>query len=96
MKTPLDGLLRCGDSCFPGIGTPSAAASGAIAASTLQPVAKHMRALKEVAGRHEVYKFLDPGPLGSLYEAVVGPLTPSPELRQSAEVDQTSASAKSE
>ena len=22
LKTPIDGLLRCGDSCFPGIGTP--------------------------------------------------------------------------
>ena len=27
LKTPVDGLLRCGDSCLPGIGTPSAAAA---------------------------------------------------------------------
>jgi len=42
LKTPVDGLLRCGDSCFPGIGTPSAAASGVIAANTLTPVRAEM------------------------------------------------------
>jgi len=81
MKTPLDGLLRCGDSCFPGIGTPSAAASGALAASTLQPVGKHMAMLKEASQINPVYKFLDPGPLGKAYELITAPLTPSPELR---------------
>jgi len=81
MKTPLDGLLRCGDSCFPGIGTPSAAASGAIAASTIQPVGKHMELLKEASQVHPMYKFLDPGLLGKAYQVVTGPLTPSPELR---------------
>lgn len=84
MKTPLDGLLRCGDSCFPGIGTPSAAASGAIAASTIQPVGKHIAMLKEASMRNPVYKFLDPGPLGSVYELLTAPLTPSPELRGTA------------
>jgi len=81
MKTPLDGLIRCGDSCFPGIGTPSAAASGAIAASTIQPVSKHMDMLKEASQVDPMYKFLDPGPLGKFYELFVGGLTPSPELK---------------
>lgn len=82
MKTPLHGLLRCGDSCFPGIGTPSAAASGAIAASSLQPVGKHMEMLRQAAQHGSgVYRFLDPGPLGNVYELLTAPLTPSPELR---------------
>ena len=55
LKTPLDGLLRCGDSCFPGIGTPSAAASGAIAANTLHPVGEHARLLRETAKREPRY-----------------------------------------
>lgn len=41
--TPLPGLLRCGDSCAPGIGVPAAAASGMIAANTLVPVWDHWR-----------------------------------------------------
>lgn len=43
--TPLDGLLCCGDSTFPGIGLPAVAASGAIAANTLVPVSKHLELL---------------------------------------------------
>ena len=81
LKTPIDGLLRCGDSCFPGIGTPSAAASGAIAANTIHSVSEHVRLLKATAKREPKYAFLDPGPIGSLYEAVVGWSTPSTELR---------------
>ena len=46
LKTPIDGLLRCGDSCFPGIGTPSAAASGVIAANTLTHLDNHIDMLK--------------------------------------------------
>jgi len=34
-KTPIEGLLACGDTCFPGIGLPGVAASGTIAANTL-------------------------------------------------------------
>mmetsp|Transcript_24771 Transcript_24771/g.54085 ORF Transcript_24771/g.54085 Transcript_24771/m.54085 type:complete len:291 (-) Transcript_24771:113-985(-) len=34
-KTHIDSLLHCGDSCFPGIGVPSAAATGMNAANTL-------------------------------------------------------------
>ena len=43
--TPLPGLLRCGDSCAPGIGVPAAAASGMIAANTLAPVWSHWQLL---------------------------------------------------
>jgi len=81
LKTPVDGLLRCGDSCFPGIGTPSAAASGAIAANSIHPVSDHIKLLKQTAQREPKYAFLDPGPIGSLYEAAVGWSTPSGELR---------------
>lgn len=81
LKTPVDGLLRCGDSCFPGIGTPSAAASGAIAANTMNPVGKHIDMLKEASQRDPMYKFLDPGPLANLYRPFVEGLTPSPELK---------------
>jgi phytoene dehydrogenase-like protein len=81
LKTPVDGLLRCGDSCFPGIGTPSAAASGAIAANTMNSVGKHIEMLKEASTRDPLYKFLDPGPLANLYRPFVEGLTPTPELR---------------
>merc|ERR1711957_82221 len=81
MGTPVDGLLRCGDSCFPGIGTPSAAASGVIAANTMAPVSKHIDMLKEISQRHDIYKFLDPGPMANLYLPFVESSTPSVELR---------------
>ena len=47
-KTPLPGLLCCGDSTFPGIGVPAVAASGMIAAHTLVPTAKHVAMLKDI------------------------------------------------
>ncbi|NJN24293.1 MAG: carotene isomerase, partial [Acaryochloridaceae cyanobacterium RL_2_7] len=47
-KTPLPGLLCCGDSSFPGIGVPAVAASGMIAANTLAPVGKHLQMLRRV------------------------------------------------
>ena len=82
LKTPVDGLLRCGDSCFPGIGTPSAAASGAIAANTLHSVDEHIRLLKDTAERlPKNYGYLDPGPIGEVYKLGVGWSTPSGELR---------------
>jgi phytoene dehydrogenase-like protein len=80
LKTPVDGLLRCGDSCFPGIGTPSAAASGAICANTMNPVGKHLDLLKEASMNDPMYKFLDPGFLGQVYKPLVQGFTPSPEL----------------
>merc|ERR1712046_219008 len=89
LKTPVDGLLRCGDSCFPGIGTPSAAASGAICANTMTEVDKHMELLKETAAKDDLYNFLDPGILGSLYLPLVSSFTPSTELK----VEQTAAAA---
>jgi phytoene dehydrogenase-like protein len=47
-RTPLRGLLCCGDSTFPGIGLPAVAASGMIAANTLAPVQKHLEMLKDI------------------------------------------------
>jgi phytoene dehydrogenase-like protein len=47
-KTPLPGLLCCGDSTFPGIGLPAVAASGMIAANTLAPVQQHLELLKQM------------------------------------------------
>ncbi len=47
-RTPLKGLLCCGDSNMPGIGVPAVAVSGMIAANTLVPVRKHLRLLKEL------------------------------------------------
>ncbi len=46
--TPLQGLLCCGDSTFPGIGLPAVAASGMIAANTLASVRQHFKMLKEM------------------------------------------------
>ncbi|MGD1861431.1 MAG: phytoene desaturase family protein [Leptolyngbyaceae cyanobacterium] len=47
-KTPIDGLLCCGDSTFPGIGLPAVAASGFIAANTLVPVKAHEELLQAI------------------------------------------------
>lgn len=44
-KTPLAGLLCCGDSTFPGIGLPAVAASGIITANTLASVKQHWKML---------------------------------------------------
>jgi phytoene dehydrogenase-like protein len=49
--TALPGLLACGDSTFPGIGIPAAAASGMIAANTLLPIWDHLKVLDAVARR---------------------------------------------
>mmetsp|Transcript_1532 Transcript_1532/g.2049 ORF Transcript_1532/g.2049 Transcript_1532/m.2049 type:complete len:667 (-) Transcript_1532:89-2089(-) len=81
LKTPIDGLLRCGDSCFPGIGTPSAAASGAICANSMNPVGKHLDLLEEASKRDPMYKFLSPGIMGRIYEPLVQGSTPSAELK---------------
>jgi phytoene dehydrogenase-like protein len=47
-KTPLPGLLCCGDSTFPGIGLPAVAASGMIAAHTIAPVNQHLQMLRAI------------------------------------------------
>ena len=49
-KTPIEGLLCCGDSTFPGIGLPAVAASGMIAAHSLVPVKQHRQTLKSFVG----------------------------------------------
>ena len=48
LKTPLTGLLCCGDSTFPGIGLPAVAASGMMAAHSLVSVGEHRAAMKAV------------------------------------------------
>ena len=50
-KTPIDGLLCCGDSTFPGIGLPAVAASGFITANTLVPVKKHWQLMADIGLR---------------------------------------------
>ena len=47
-KTPVDGLLACGDTCFPGIGLPGVAASGTIAANTLVDVGTQLKLMNEL------------------------------------------------
>jgi phytoene dehydrogenase-like protein len=47
-KTPIEGLLCCGDSSFPGIGLPAVAASGMIAAHQLTSVSQQIALLKEI------------------------------------------------
>uniref|UniRef100_A0A0G4GWP1 Amine oxidase domain-containing protein n=2 Tax=Chromera velia TaxID=505693 RepID=A0A0G4GWP1_9ALVE len=47
-KTPIPGLLRCGDSTWPGIGIPAVAGSGVSAANALAPVGKHLSLLNEM------------------------------------------------
>lgn len=42
---PVPGLLRCGDSVFPGIGVPSSAASGVSAAAAILSVEEHVQLL---------------------------------------------------
>jgi phytoene dehydrogenase-like protein len=50
-KTPIKGLLCCGDSTFPGIGVPAVAASGMIAANTLASVDQHRKLISELSDR---------------------------------------------
>jgi phytoene dehydrogenase-like protein len=49
-KTPIDRLLCCGDSTFPGIGVPAVAASGLIAAHQFIPVGSHFQLLGRIRG----------------------------------------------
>ena len=48
--TGIEGLLACGDSCFPGIGVPAAAGSGFIVANTLVPFTKQLELLRQPIG----------------------------------------------
>ncbi|MBF2035328.1 MAG: NAD(P)/FAD-dependent oxidoreductase [Leptolyngbyaceae cyanobacterium T60_A2020_046] len=47
-KTPLNGLLCCGDSTFPGIGLPAVAASSWLTANTLVSVDQHRALLRQI------------------------------------------------
>lgn len=48
VKTPISGLLCCGDSTFPGIGLPAVAASGTLAAHCLASSDAQMQMLREI------------------------------------------------
>lgn len=49
-KTPIKGLLCCGDSVFPGIGLPAVAASGMMTAHSLVSVGQQRQMLKTLTG----------------------------------------------
>ena len=51
--TPIEGLLACGDSCFPGIGVPAACGSGMIAANSvsLGTIGAQLEVLRELGDR---------------------------------------------
>lgn len=46
--TPIEGLLACGDTTFPGIGLPGVAASGTIAANTLVDSSVQLKLMEEL------------------------------------------------
>lgn len=50
-KTPINGLLACGDTTFPGIGLPGVAASGTIAANTLVDVGSQLALMGELKAK---------------------------------------------
>eukprot|EP00325_Prymnesiales_sp_UTEX-LB-985_P007925 CAMPEP_0174698626 /NCGR_PEP_ID=MMETSP1094-20130205/4163_1 /TAXON_ID=156173 /ORGANISM="Chrysochromulina brevifilum, Strain UTEX LB 985" /LENGTH=210 /DNA_ID=CAMNT_0015895831 /DNA_START=176 /DNA_END=808 /DNA_ORIENTATION=- len=52
--TPLPGLLHCGDSTFPGIGVPSAAASGMNAANTLVSPLQQVSLMNELDRKNQL------------------------------------------
>ena len=66
-KTPLPGLMRCGDSTFPGIGVPAAAASGAICANTLVPDWQHLGMLLEHYAFRRKWSAENPNYQGEVY-----------------------------
>lgn len=45
---PLENMFCCGDSVFPGVGTPAVAASGMWVANTIMPVTDHEAILSEL------------------------------------------------
>ncbi|NEQ46293.1 MAG: NAD(P)/FAD-dependent oxidoreductase [Leptolyngbya sp. SIOISBB] len=49
--TPIQGLLCCGDSTFPGIGLPAVAASAFLTANTLVPLKDHWRLMQTIGLR---------------------------------------------
>ena len=81
MSSPYGRALGgAGEACVRGM----RASARACAANTIAPVEAHIKLLKETANRPSLnghYSFLDPGPIGSLYEAAIGWSTPSGELR---------------
>ncbi len=62
----IEGLVHCGDSTNPGIGLPSAAASGMAAAHAIAPIWKQWQSLEDLArfrkeGRNPRYTTFEPG-----------------------------------
>mmetsp|Transcript_81444 Transcript_81444/g.162531 ORF Transcript_81444/g.162531 Transcript_81444/m.162531 type:complete len:256 (-) Transcript_81444:133-900(-) len=49
VSTPVQGLVLCGDSVFPGIGVPAVAVNGASAANTLVGPVEHWRKMDELS-----------------------------------------------
>eukprot|EP00466_Bigelowiella_natans_P006065 jgi/Bigna1/43293/e_gw1.75.6.1 len=47
-KTQIEGFLRCGDSCFPGVGVPAVAASGINAANSIASIDEHLQLLSDL------------------------------------------------
>jgi phytoene dehydrogenase-like protein len=45
---PLENMYCCGDSVFPGVGTPAVAASGMWVANTIMPVQAHLEMMRDV------------------------------------------------
>lgn len=50
-RTQVKGLFHCGDSCYPGIGVPAVAASGAIAAFSIMSLGDHVRLVRDARER---------------------------------------------
>ena len=47
-RTPIEGLLACGDSCWPGIGVPAVAGSGIAAAHAITGLGAQRELLREM------------------------------------------------
>lgn len=45
---PLENMYCCGDSVFPGVGTPAVAASGMWVANTIMPLRSHMHIMDDL------------------------------------------------
>jgi len=55
-KTDIEGFLRCGDSCFPGVGVPAVAASGINAANSIATIDEHIKLLDDMR-REGIYDY---------------------------------------
>ena len=74
--SPIPKLVRCGDSVFPGVGVPAVAASGAIAASTLAPLPKHLGLMWDVAQAQGKFWKNNPDWMDTYYDGDAAPYHP--------------------